>query len=97
MLRKVHVGRMSGLLRALDEQKVGPECLTCLKPIPEASFENEPGHRPFAEVLIRCHGADEVVRLDMGTSAWTYAEAGKILNKQKYFDPHQIAGVTEER
>ncbi|MDE2106706.1 MAG: hypothetical protein KGL39_56345 [Patescibacteria group bacterium] len=93
---KVDVSRTSALL-ANEQQKVGPECLLCLKPIEKAEFVNEPGHEPVARFRLRCHGQDETVGIEMGTAQWTFAEAGKLLNRARYFDPHQLASVTESR
>lgn len=97
MLRKVSVGRLSGLLSKPKVQRVGPGCLTCLKPITEVTIMNEPGHIPEVEVLLRCHGEEEVVTLEMGTANWTFQDAGKLINKQAWFDPYEIPGVIQER
>jgi len=99
MLSRVNVSRFGGLLRPVEYQRVGPECLTCLKPIPKMELvEHGPGDgKPFARVLMRCHGAEQLVTLDMGSAEWTAEELGKLINKQRWFDPHQTASVTEER
>lgn len=98
-LRKVLVSRYGGLMAPTQVQRVGPECLTCLKPIPKMELvESLPGDgKPWAKVLMRCHGAEELVKFDMGSREWTAEELGKLVNKQRWFDPKQLAGVTEER
>lgn len=96
-LRRVSIERMSGLLRKPKLQRVGPLCLTCGRPVSEVQLKNEPGHDTHAEWLLRCHGAEEVLKMKMGSANWDKAEAGRLVNKQEWFDPHQLAGVTEER
>ncbi len=66
----------------------------------EELVEGIPGHEPhgdgrvstpasseFAKVLVRHHGAEEVVTFDMGSRWWGYTELGKWMQRHLWFNP----------
>ncbi len=104
MLHRVQVGNLSGLLKTPDVRRVGPVCMTCTKirgneyPVDDIQLKNEPGHSAFAEWLIRCHGKEELVTVNMGSADWNYVDAGQRMTKQHWFNPAEILGdVIEQR
>lgn len=64
----------------------------------ERLVENLPGDgKPFAKVLVKCHGQEELVTLAMGTEHWNYVDLKRVMGRHRWFDPKQLAGLTEER
>ena len=104
-LRRVIVSRMSGLRKRVETGALGPVCKLCSdkegKPIQIPSMqlvESLPGDgKDYARVLMKCHGQEELVEFKMGSVEWDFEELRKLVNKQNWFDPAQLAGVTEER
>lgn len=88
---------------ALRKDRV-PMCLTCLGPtdsetIVEGYRVEEDGRTrasgTFAKVLVKCHGAEELVTLDFGTAEWDIYDIGTRLARRRFFDPlasHEDAG-----
>lgn len=89
--------------------QTGPKCYTCLKMGHDRIFrpavctswelvENAPGcGKPFAKMLVTCHGAEQEVTFDMGTVDWTLDELAKKFQQHRWFDPHQVSSVREYR
>ena len=104
MIHRVNVSNIGGLMaKPVHDHIKLPTCVLCshkehrIVEVGSVNFKNEPGHGDKAELLMRCHGAEELVTIDMGTRIWTYQEANKRLMRGRYFDPAVLAGVAEER
>ncbi len=108
MLRKVDVGFTPWAHKHQWDQ-TGPKCLTCIKPDAHGIFkprtvtswelvENMEGcGKQVAKMLVKCHGAEELVSFDMGTIHWTLEDVAKKFQQHRWFNPHEMAGIRQSR
>lgn len=75
----------------------GAECMTCLKLVDYEEIPSDQQLNFFASnqpsnlfrCRLRCHGADELFTIDMGSREWTVKDALSLFRRVGYFDPHQ--------
>lgn len=107
MLYRVNVGGLSGMRASYKSDWAGPVCILCTHKNPDgdektvdsdAIVENRPGDgKNWCAVLIKCHGQEQLVRFDMLTEHWDDKALRDRLERHRWFDPKQLAGLTEER
>jgi hypothetical protein len=76
---------------------VGPRCQLCQQPVDrEEVVEGVPGQHTWCEVLVRCHGAEEVKRFDFDSVEWDERDLMQAMSRARWFVPseHVDAGKT---
>jgi hypothetical protein len=72
------------------QNQVGTQCATCHRAVDyEAFIEGEPNRTPYVKVLVRCHGQEELRRIDMGTIYWDAERAISMMRRQTWFEPNE--------
>jgi hypothetical protein len=80
---------------AISEDNLGVWCLTCHKLVDREEvvegyqFSENGKHSKgtFVKVLIKCHGAEELMQWDMGTTEWDAYDVQTRLKRWRAFDP----------
>ena len=97
-VRRVKQKFLPTLMRRYDRaqlQNGGPICRTCLRVVDGEELvagyaRDEHGNTSqydYAEVLVKCHGAEELVRFEMGSTDWTDEDLKKAMHRTRFFDP----------
>lgn len=92
MLRKTSLKLWPQLILPIDKRRgtaIAPLCNTCGANIYNRELvEGEPDHTPYAKVLVKCHGAEELHTFDMGTIHWTAEELKRYMQAHQWFLPN---------
>ena len=102
-LRRRRLGYLPTLLQRVDRAAMrngGPICQTCLKPVDSEEWvggyardaNGNTTQYDYAEVLYRCHGAEELVRFNMGSTDWTSDDLQRAVQRTRIFDPNGHLG-----
>lgn len=89
------VGRRSKPVRQL----AGPICKLCSDASGKTKHVSSeelvdclPGDgKPYARVLVKCHGQEELMEFDMGTEGWDFEKLAKKMGRHVWFDMAKIA------
>lgn len=69
---------------------MGIQCAICQRPVDyEEIVEARPGQTTAVKVLVRCHGAEDLQVLDMGSVHWTPEDFRTMKNRLVVFRPDQ--------
>lgn len=91
-MKKTSLG-LDALIHSHRSHKRAPVCLTCGAYCEEWHLvEGEPDSTPFARVLVRHHGQEELRTFDMGTVCWDGDDLGKMIRSAEWFDPKVETG-----
>ena len=94
-MRKLTYKYLPTLLQKATKDVTGPMCLTCLKPVDseelvegyEMDSQGREGQYPYCKVLVKCHGAEELVRFEFDTTAWDDRDLKQVMSRTRFFNP----------
>ena len=103
-LLKTHAN-WGGLIRAPNNGSVrGAVCMTCGRLVdyegidlnfsePVDLEKGRPATKPYAQYLVKHHGAEELRTFDMGSTNWDIADVQQMAVRTNWFDPTAHEGI----
>lgn len=77
-------------MRPRVQNQVGITCAICQRAVDfESLVEGEPGKTTYAKILYRCHGAEDMQILDMGSTEWDPEMLASMIRRLVVFRPDQ--------
>jgi hypothetical protein len=86
----LNLGTLVRMRPLVANTALGIHCDICRKPVDyEGIVEARPGESPTVKLLVRCHGAEDLQVLDLGSAHWTPEEFQSMKNRLVVFKPDQ--------
>lgn len=90
-LRRTVLGLDRFITSPVKWDVTGPVCDICQDVVDyEELVEGEPGWgKPWAKVLVRHHGAEELRTFDFGSVEWDHEDLKRYMQRVRWFEPKE--------